>query len=128
MTRRILLRFGAGAFLMAGLAGAAPSVLAGVSGGLWEVTGQGAPVRLCVADPLRLAVYEHRNASCTRNVIRGDGQSAVVSYSCSAGAFGHSQISVITPRSLHIDTQGISGGEPYSYALDARRVGDCPSH
>jgi hypothetical protein len=128
MTRRILLRLCAGAFLIAGVAAAGPSVLAGVSGGLWEVTGQGAPVRLCVDDPLRLAIYEHRDAACTRRLIRGDSQSAVVSYSCSGGAFGHSEVSVITPRSLHIATQGISGGEPYSYALDARHVGDCPSH
>lgn len=128
MTRHILLRCGAGALPFACLAAATPSVLPGVGGGLWEVAGQGTPVRLCVTDPLMLAAYEHRNANCTRSVIRSDGQNAVVSYSCSGGGFGHSEVSVITPRSLHIDTQGISGGEPYQYALDARRVGDCSRH
>ncbi|HEU5067869.1 MAG TPA: hypothetical protein VFT61_06765 [Sphingomicrobium sp.] len=128
MTRWILLRAGACALSLVGLAAAAPSLLAGVAGGLWEVTGQGRPVRLCVADPLVLAAYEHRSVNCTRSVIRRDGQSAVVSYSCSGGGFGQSQLSVLTPRSLQIDTQGILGGEPYHYVLDARRVGDCPPH
>ena len=128
MTRQFLLRTGAGALFLVGLAAAAPSVLAGVNGGLWEVSGQGAPVRLCLADPLLLAAYEHRSTRCTRSVIRSDGQSAVVSYSCSGGGFGHSELSVLTPRSLQIDTQGILGGEPYNYVLDARRLGDCPRH
>jgi hypothetical protein len=92
------------------------------------VSGQGAPVRLCVADPLLLAAYEHHSMRCTHSVIRSDGQSAVVSYSCSGGGFGQSQLSLLTPRSLQIDTQGIMGGEPYHYVLDARRVGDCPRH
>lgn len=128
MIHRIVLRSCGGALLLVGLAAASPFALTGVSGGLWEVAGHGAAVRLCVADPLALAAYEHRNASCTRTVIRNDGQSAGVSYSCSGGGFGHSEISVVTPRSLHIDTQGISDGEPYKYALEAHRIGDCSHH
>ena len=112
---------------MVGLMAAAPAVLAGVNGGLWEVTGHSAPVRLCVGDPLVLAAYEHRSTNCTRSVIRSTGDSAVVSYSCSGG-FGQSEISVLTPRSLQIDTQGILAGEPYHYVLNARRLGDCPRH
>jgi len=128
VTRQFLLRACAGALFLAGLATAAPSVLAVVTGGLWEVSGQGAPVRLCVADPLILAAYEHRSTRCARAVIRSDAQSAVISYSCSGGGFGHSELSVLTPRSLQIDTQGILGGEPYNYVLNARRLGDCPRH
>lgn len=127
MTRQFLLRSCVGVLLF-GLTAAAPSVLAGVDGGLWEITGQGPPARLCIGDPLLLAVYEHRSSSCRRSVLRSDGQSAVVSYSCSGGGFGQSQLSLLTPRSLQIDTQGILGGEPYHYVLDARRLGDCPRH
>jgi hypothetical protein len=127
VTCQFLLRACAGALFFAGLAAAAPSVLAGVDGGLWEVSGRGTRVRLCVADPLLLAVYEHRSSSCARSVIRSDGQSAVVSYRCSGG-FGQSQISVLTPRSLQIETEGILGDDPYHYVLDARRVGDCSRH
>ena len=126
VTRPALLRSLAGALFLISLAAANVSPLAGVAGGLWEVSGHGAPVRLCVPDPLVLAAYEHRSLNCTRTVIRGDGHSAVVSYSCAGGGFGQSQISVLTPRSLEIDTQGISRGEPYNYLLNAHRIGDCP--
>jgi hypothetical protein len=129
MTDRILPRISAGALILAGLlAATGPSAFTEVSGGLWEVTGHGEPVRVCVADPLVLAEYEHRHASCTRTVIRSDGQSAVVSYSCSGGGFGQSDVSIVTPRSLRIDTQGILGGAPYNYLLEARRIGDCSHH
>jgi hypothetical protein len=32
---------------------------------------------------------------------------------------------LITPRSIRIETQGISGDLPFNYVLQARRVGDC---
>ena len=128
MTRQFLLRSCVGVLFVAGLSAAAPSVLTGVDGGLWEVTGHGPPARMCLADPLQLAAFEHRSNSCTRSIIRSDGQSVVVSYRCSGGGFGQSEVFLLTPRSLQIDTQGISGGEPYHYVLNARRVGDCPGH
>jgi len=104
-------------------------VLAGVSGGIWEVSGNKAPpTRVCAADPLQLASYEHRGTTCSRTLVRGSAASAIVTYSCSNGGFGQSTISLITPRSLHIETQGISGGAPYNYTLEAHRVGDCVHH
>jgi len=33
----------------------------------------------------------------------------------------------VTPRSLRLDTQGISDGLPFHYVAQARRVGDCPA-
>ena len=32
---------------------------------------------------------------------------------------------MLTPRSLRIETQGISDSLPFNYVLQARRVGDC---
>jgi len=34
-------------------------------------------------------------------------------------------MTLITPRSLRIDTQGISDNLPFHYQLYARRVSDC---
>jgi hypothetical protein len=59
-------------------------------------------------------------------VIKDAGTSAQVEYSCGGAGFGHSEIDVITPRSLRIATQGISDGLPFNYVLQARRVDDCP--
>jgi hypothetical protein len=98
------------------------------SGGLWEVsrsaTGAAAE-RICVPQASVLAQWEHRRGQCTRVVISSTASEAIIHYTCPAGEFGHSKMKVITPRTLRIETQGISGGFPFNYVLHARRVGDC---
>jgi hypothetical protein len=110
------------------MAAADPSPFGQTQPGLWEISGapgNGPPVRECVADVAALARFEHRASSCSAKVLRQGGTSASIEYSCGAAGFGHSQIDVITPRSLRISTQGISGGFPFNYVLQARRVDDC---
>ena len=106
-----------------------PPVIAG-SGGLWEVsrsaTGANAE-RKCMPAAVALAQWEHRGAKCTRTIVSSTATETVVSYTCAGGGFGQSKMKVITPRTLRIETQGISGGLPFSYTLHARRVGDCQS-
>ena len=107
---------------------AGPRALADVAAGMWEVShnanGEN-PVRLCVADISLLSQWEHRGQACTRVVIRDAPALAEVHYTCANGNFGRSIIEPITPRTLRIDTQGISDGYPFSYVLHARRVGVC---
>lgn len=110
-------------------AAVAPPVLSQVQGGIWEISGlpgAKAPVRQCLGDVAALAEYEHRGRNCSPKVIHNGPTSAVIEYSCGSAGFGRSQVDVITPRSLRIDTQGISAGLPFSYVLQARRVDDCP--
>lgn len=106
-----------------------PRALAPAAGGLWEVsreaTGHNAQ-RVCVPSPDALAQFEHRSKQCTRMVIADRGAEAVIHYTCGDGGFGRSDVTLITPRTLRIDTQGISGGLPFHYKLHARRIGDCP--
>lgn len=117
-----------GGVAVAAMAMAAPSVLRGVEGGRWEVsrsaTGQGAS-RLCVAEVAALAQFEHRGQPCTRLVLSDKGSETVIHYTCPAGDFGRTTMTVITPRSLRLHTQGIHHGEPFNYTLHARRTGDC---
>jgi hypothetical protein len=119
---------GAAALMLVLAAAGRPSVLKQAQGGLWEirgVPGMSAPQRLCIADPGLLAQFEHRRASCTRVVIRDEPASSEIHYTCSGGGFGQSRIGLLTPRSLRVETQGISGDAPFHYVLQARRVGDC---
>jgi|SRR6476469_7893590 hypothetical protein len=123
-------------FLPAGMAAAVALVaaqplptLSEAQPGLWEVSGApgvGAPVRQCVADIMALTRFEHRAKPCTAKILKNSGSTASVEYSCGGAGFGHSDIQVLTPRSLRISTQGISDGLPFNYVLQARRVGDCP--
>ena len=115
-------------FLLALGAAQKPAALATAMPGLWEVTGvpgAKAPARQCVADPVVLAQFEHRGKSCALQVIRDGESSATIEYHCAGPDFGRSEIDVITPRSLRVETQGISDGLPFHYVLQARRVGEC---
>jgi hypothetical protein len=105
-----------------------PPALAQVQGGLWEISGapgSAAPLRQCVAEIAALARFEHRAKSCSATVLKSAGSMTSIEYSCPGAGFGHSEIQVITPRSLRISTQGISDGLPFNYVLQAHRVEDC---
>ena len=121
---------GATILIGAAIAAAAPqsAVLAKAVPGLWEVSGvpgASGPARECIGNPAALAQFEHRARSCSRKVLSENGSSAIVEYSCSGRDFGRSKMTVITPRSLRIETQGISDGLPFNYLIQARRVGEC---
>ena len=117
-----------GAAIALPAAATAPSALSKIAGGLWEVSGapgSQTPVRQCFPDVQTLAQFEHRSRNCTRTVISDNGSSTVIGYRCGPSDFGQSQVDVVTPRSLRIATQGISGQLPFNYVIQARRVGDC---
>ncbi|HVF84021.1 MAG TPA: hypothetical protein VM913_07615 [Sphingomicrobium sp.] len=107
---------------------AAPVALNGVVGGQWEVgrsaNGVGG-TKVCVPDVATLAQWEHRGVACTRVVLSDRANEVVIHYTCPAGDFGRSRMTVVTPRSLRIETQGIHEGEPFFYNLHARRTGTC---
>lgn len=108
-----------------------PAALSQSEGGLWELTGRpgaASPTWICVRDPLALAQIEHRRANCTRVILRDLPTQAEVHYTCPDGGFGRTTITAITPRSLRLDTQGISANAPFHHVLDARRIGKCETH
>ena len=106
-----------------------PQLFAQTAPGMWEVSGlrgKTAPLRQCFSDVATLARFEHLGRNCTMRVTSDSPASAVIDYSCGAAGFGHSKVDMLTPRSLRIDTQGISDQLPFAYVLQAHRVGDCP--
>ena len=112
----------------AALAATKPSALAQAHSGQWELDGlptSKAPVKQCVADLKQLLTLEHRGARCKETVLSDDGTQLKVQFTCPGGSFGTTSLRVITPRSLRIETQGIAGGGPYGYVVQARRVGEC---
>jgi hypothetical protein len=114
--------------ISAGVGAAEHTSLAPARGGLWEVSrsAKGMPdQRRCVADPITLGQWEHRESHCSRVILADEGDRTLINYSCSDGGFGRSEITVLTPRTLRIATQGIAGGAPFNYILHARRVGNC---
>jgi hypothetical protein len=103
-----------------------PAIFSQTGGGLWEVSrANGGRRNVCIADPALLAQYEHLRANCSRDILRNTQAKAEIHYTCTGGAFGQSTVELITPRSLRIETQGISDNAPFHYVLQARRLGDC---
>ena len=130
MLRLATLTLVAAALMVATMPGAAeqPPSIAQVQPGLWEISGVpgvDAPARQCIADIAALARFEHRAKTCAAKLLKTSGSVTSIEYSCGGAGFGHSEIQVITPRSLKISTQGISDGLPFNYVLQARRVDDC---
>ena len=108
-----------------------PIALSKTSPGVWEISGlPGAktPLRQCVADTALLARVEHRGQNCTQTVVSDTPASTTIHYTCAQGGFGQSKLTLITPRSLRIETQGISASYPFNYVIQARRVANCNAH
>lgn len=123
--------FAGAAALLLLVAAARPATLAETSPGLWELSGlpnSAAPVRQCMADTAALAAFEHRGQSCKQVVLSDTPSTTVIDYTCANGGFGHSKLTLLTPRSLRIETQGISANYPFNYVIQARRVGECAAH
>jgi len=105
-----------------------PAALAQASAGLWEISGLpgGKPLRQCITELSALSQFEHRGRTCGQHILRDGKTSVSIEYSCGPADFGRSDVDVLTPRSLRIQTQGIAQGMPFNYLLQARRIGDCP--
>ena len=128
-------RLGAAALLAmaatALIAAISPRALAPAAGGLWAVSADATgndSEQVCISSPEVLAMWEQRAGRCTPEVISDVSSVARIRYTCSDGGFGESKVTLITPRTMRIDTQGISGGLPFHYQRHARRVGDCNAH
>ena len=102
-----------------------------VEPGLWQLRDldgdRGDRGRICLGNRGALLQLAHRNLPCSRLVVAQDQRSATVHYTCSAGGFGQTILTLETPRLLQVSTQGIKDNAPFSYRLQARRVGACTS-
>jgi len=106
-----------------------PSVaLSRIERGQYDITvvGSTAPARsVCIADAAILLQMQHPGAACTRLVMADTPDSTTVNYTCSSGGHGRTVVTITTPRSFDIDTQGIAGGAPFDLNYQGRRVGAC---
>ena len=125
----LILCAGAGGVLLLGAA-RPPGGIALATPGLWELSGlpdAGTAARQCLADTAALARLEHRSQNCTESVVSQSETATLVHYTCANGEYGQTKVTVLTPRALRIETQGISGSYPFNYRIQARRIGNCPA-
>ena len=80
---------------------------------------------ICLGDARRLIQLRHPAASCERLIVADDATQITVQYTCRGQGYGRTHIRRETNRLVQIDSQGIADGLPFSFAAEARRVGDC---
>ena len=122
------------AMVIGGAAWAAPAqaprfaALDTMQPGLWQLRDVGEASRtMCVRDPVSLFQLRNRGAQCTRFVIENGPTVATVHLTCPGRGHSRTTITVQTPRLVHIESEGLEGGAPFSYDIQARRVGECPA-
>lgn len=125
------------AFGIAGILLAVPAVGQGPLGmldklesGQWELRVRepgGETQRLCLQDGRRLIQLRHPGTTCQRLIVNDASSDVTVQYTCPGRGYGRTHIRMETDKLVQIDTQGIAGGLPFSYAMEGRRVGDCAS-
>lgn len=134
-----MLRFSFGKILAGGLLAALASVpapaeapslamLDGLEKGNWELRqrGNSALVRsFCLGDARTFIQLQHPRAGCSRYVIADGAKEVTVHYTCPGAGHGRTTVRQETNRLVQIDTQGIAGGAPFSFAYEARRTGGC---
>lgn len=108
---------------------AVKGILGEFTPGFWELRSrekQGKISRLCVKDPQQLIQLRHPNDSCRKVVVDEKADEATVQYTCPKRGYGRTHIRKETNTLLQIDGQGIASGQPFSFVVEGRRIGDCP--
>jgi len=103
-------------------------VLGAIEQGQWELREQaatGAPRTLCLSDPDALVQIQHAQQQCARFVVDDQPMAAIVTYDCKGAGRGRTVIRAESPRLIHVDTQGLSGGLPFDMSFEGRRTGAC---
>ncbi len=103
------------------------AMLTQLDAGRWELRPRdgGTVERICLPDTRRLIQLRHPADACERLIVNDDPTDVTVQYTCRGRGYGRTHIRRENNRLVQIDTQGIAEGLPFSYAAEARRVGDC---
>ena len=101
-------------------------VLSSLNLGEWSVRVRGGETRkICVRNGRQLAKLRHAGNRCNTRVLRDNGKSATVRYTCPGKGYGETTITRETGRLAQIRSQGIENGSPFDFSAEARRIGDC---
>lgn len=96
--------------------------------GNWELRyrdSSGSPQKICLDSGAKLIQLRHPAMKCDRVIVKDSPTAVTVQYTCRGNGYGRTEIRRESSRLVQINSQGIAGGLPFSFAAEARRVGDC---
>lgn len=86
----------------------------------------GAPTRrICVRSGKEFLQLGHPGIDCRSYTVADRANEVDVNYTCSGQGYGRTLVRRETRTLAQIDTQGIRGGMPYAWKIEARRMGSC---
>ncbi len=103
------------------------TMLDSLSPGMWTVRDRhtGAQDRICVRTGREFIQLGHRQARCSRFLIRNLPNEVVVQYTCEGEDYGRTTIRQESSALVQIASQGIRNGRPFTFNGEARRSGRC---
>ncbi|MCX7864258.1 MAG: hypothetical protein N2423_04350 [Novosphingobium sp.] len=96
--------------------------------GNWELRIRGADggvEAICLDNGRRLIQLRHPDEPCSRVVVEDTMSEVTVHYTCPGRGYGRTHIRRESNRLAQVESQGVARGEPFSFAAEARRTGDC---
>lgn len=103
------------------------STLSALSPGEWSIKARGGRElrKVCVRNGQELIKIRHARSNCTTRVLRDNGKTTTIRYTCPGNGYGETTITRETGRLVQIRSQGIEGGSPFDFSAEARRIGSC---
>jgi adenine-specific DNA methylase len=81
--------------------------------------------KLCVRNPADLLQVMHGTAQCEHFVMEQTQRSITIRYTCPGHGHGRTTLAIETGKLVHVDTQGVLDGAPFSEDYEGRRIGNC---
>jgi hypothetical protein len=96
--------------------------------GRWELRIRdeaGRSEQFCLQDARRFIQLRHPGRTCEQLIVADEPNEVTVQYTCKGQGYGRTSIRRESASLIQIDSQGISGGLPFAFSAEARRVGQC---
>ncbi|WJY19461.1 hypothetical protein QQS45_04340 [Alteriqipengyuania flavescens] len=83
------------------------------------------PQRVCLRTGSELLQIGHPGLTCSYFTVKDGAKEVDVNYTCQGRGYGRNLVRKETDGLVQIDTQGIRGGMPFAWDVEARRTGSC---
>ena len=83
------------------------------------------PRRVCLRTGSELLQIGHPGLACRYFTVKDGAKEVDVNYTCQGRGYGRTLVRKETDGLVQIDTQGIRGGMPFAWDVEARRTGSC---
>jgi hypothetical protein len=85
----------------------------------------GTEQRVCVRDGPELIQLKHRQADCSRFVVKDSPEEVDVQYTCPGNGYGRTTVRRESNMLVQVASRGIVDGAPFSLEGEARQSGAC---